>query len=249
MPGMNALMERWAQTCRRELPGRTLVWNHRHRLRALREFEQFCNSHRPHRGIANARPLHALPPPIPRPTAATRLHIHRHDRLGGILHEYQHAALPAWMTFSASTGLINGYEGPHKDQQLIQKIAGQTPWASLTPHRSAVHVSGRLKAAYHRLVTCFGGYRNPAARKRAIVAIAHTLAAISWQMLATGSTYTDLGGDFYARHADPGRETSRLLARLKPSARESPSNPPDNFAVRNPAPPCAAALRLGPVSY
>jgi len=41
---------------------------------------------------ANARPLRALPPPIPEPDAATRLHVHRRDRLGGILHEYRHAA-------------------------------------------------------------------------------------------------------------------------------------------------------------
>jgi putative transposase len=92
MPGMNAFMERWVQTCRRELLDRTLIWNQRHLLRALREFEQFCNVHRPHQGIANARPLHALPSPIPAPTAVTRLHIHRRDRLGGILHEYRHAA-------------------------------------------------------------------------------------------------------------------------------------------------------------
>jgi hypothetical protein len=46
----------------------------------------------PHQGIANARPLCALPSPIPEPTAATRLHVHRRDRLGGILHEYRHAA-------------------------------------------------------------------------------------------------------------------------------------------------------------
>jgi putative transposase len=92
MPRMNALMERWVQTCRRELLDRTLIWNQRHLLRALREFEQFYNSHRPHQGIANARPLRALPSPIPEPTAVTRLHIHRRDRLGGILHEYRHAA-------------------------------------------------------------------------------------------------------------------------------------------------------------
>jgi transposase InsO family protein len=88
----NAFMERWVQTCRRELLDRTLIWNQRHLLRALREFEQFYNSHRPHQGIANARPLRALPMPLPPPTAATRLHICRRDRLGGILHEYQHAA-------------------------------------------------------------------------------------------------------------------------------------------------------------
>ena len=92
MPRMNAIMERWVQTCRRELLDRTLIWNQAHLLHALREFEQFYNSHRPHQGIANARPLHALPPPIPEPAAATRLHVRRRDRLGGILHEYQHAA-------------------------------------------------------------------------------------------------------------------------------------------------------------
>ncbi|MFI0468294.1 integrase core domain-containing protein [Saccharopolyspora sp. 5N102] len=54
-------MERWVQTCRRELLDRTLIWNQRHLLHALREFEQFYNTHRPHQGIANARPLHPLP--------------------------------------------------------------------------------------------------------------------------------------------------------------------------------------------
>jgi putative transposase len=92
MPRMNALMERWVQTRRRELLDRTLIWNQRHLLYALREFEQFYNAHRPYQGIANARPLQALPSPIPEPGAATRLHIHRRDRLGGILHEYRHAA-------------------------------------------------------------------------------------------------------------------------------------------------------------
>ncbi len=37
-------MERWVQTCRRELLDRTLIWNRRHRLHALREFETFCNT-------------------------------------------------------------------------------------------------------------------------------------------------------------------------------------------------------------
>jgi transposase InsO family protein len=92
MPRMNAVMERWVLTCRRELLDRTLIWNQAHLLHTLREFEQFYNSHRPHQGIANARPLQALPPPIPEPHATTRLHIRRQDHLGGILHEYRHAA-------------------------------------------------------------------------------------------------------------------------------------------------------------
>jgi putative transposase len=67
MPRMNAIIERWVQTCRRELLDRTLIWNQRHLLHALREFEDFYNGHRPHQGIANSRPLHALPPLITDP--------------------------------------------------------------------------------------------------------------------------------------------------------------------------------------
>ena len=52
MPRMNAVMERWVLTCRRELLNRTLVWNQRHLLHALREFEQFYRRHRPHQGTA-----------------------------------------------------------------------------------------------------------------------------------------------------------------------------------------------------
>ncbi|MGX4694981.1 integrase core domain-containing protein [Streptomyces sp. JNUCC 63] len=92
MPRMNSIMERWVQSCRGELLDRTLIWNQRHLLHALRAFEQFYNSHRPHQGIANARPLYPLPTPITDPDEIARLDIRRRDRLGGTLHEYHHAA-------------------------------------------------------------------------------------------------------------------------------------------------------------
>jgi transposase len=92
MPRMNAIMERWVRTCRRELLDRTLIWNQRHLLHALREFEAFYNQHRAHQGIANARPLQPLPEPITDPDRIARLDIHRIDRLAGVLHEYKHAA-------------------------------------------------------------------------------------------------------------------------------------------------------------
>ncbi|MFF1399980.1 integrase core domain-containing protein [Streptomyces sp. NPDC058287] len=92
MPRMNSITERWVQTCRCELLDRTLIWNQRHLLHTLREFEDFYNSHRPHQGIANARPLHPLPEPIADPGQIARLKIRRRERLGGLLHEYRHAA-------------------------------------------------------------------------------------------------------------------------------------------------------------
>jgi putative transposase len=92
MARMNSIMERWIQSCRHELLDRMLIWNQAHLLHALREYERHHNQHRPHRGIANARPLQALPHPTTEPAALARLHVRRHDRLGGLLHEYEHAA-------------------------------------------------------------------------------------------------------------------------------------------------------------
>jgi putative transposase len=92
MPRMNAIMERWIQSCRHELLDRMLAWNQAHQLHALHQYEQHYNAHRPHRGISNARPPQPLPEPITDPDAITHLTVHRRDRLGGIIHEYQHAA-------------------------------------------------------------------------------------------------------------------------------------------------------------
>jgi hypothetical protein len=63
-----------------------------HLLHALRQYEQHYNGHRPHRGITNSRPLVALPEPITDTDQLAQLRIRRHDRLGGNLHEYEHAA-------------------------------------------------------------------------------------------------------------------------------------------------------------
>ena len=63
-----------------------------HLLHALRESERFYNGHRPHQGIANACPLRPLPPPIIDLDQIAHLDIRRRQRLGGILHEYEHAA-------------------------------------------------------------------------------------------------------------------------------------------------------------
>jgi transposase InsO family protein len=54
MPRMNSIMERWIQTCRRELLDRTVIWNQRHLLHALREFEYFYNRHRAHLALGQA---------------------------------------------------------------------------------------------------------------------------------------------------------------------------------------------------
>jgi hypothetical protein len=84
-------MERWVKTLRGELLDRTLIWNETHLRHALCEYEQHSNLHRTHRSLAAAAPLRAQPEPL-RPDQIERLAIRRRDRLGGVLHEYRHAA-------------------------------------------------------------------------------------------------------------------------------------------------------------
>jgi transposase InsO family protein len=85
-PRMNSIMERWVGSCRRELLDRTLVWNQRHLMIVLREYEDFYNTHRPHRALKQAAPLRQLPDGI---TDLDQFRVQRRDRAGGVIHEYR----------------------------------------------------------------------------------------------------------------------------------------------------------------
>jgi len=85
-PRMNSIMERRAGSCRRELLDRTLVWNQRHLMIVLREYEDFYNTHRPHRALKQAAPLRQLPDGI---TDLDQFRVQRRDRAGDVIHEYR----------------------------------------------------------------------------------------------------------------------------------------------------------------
>jgi hypothetical protein len=85
-PRMNSIMERWVGSCWRELLDRTLIWNQRHLMSVLREYEDFCNHHRPHRALNQAAPLRPLPDGV---TDLDHLRVRRRNRVGGVIHEYR----------------------------------------------------------------------------------------------------------------------------------------------------------------
>ena len=88
-PRMNSIMERWIGSCRRELPGRTLIWNQHHLMTVLREYEDFHNTHRPHRSLKQAAPMCPLPETV---TDLDHFRVQRRDRAGGVIHEYRMVA-------------------------------------------------------------------------------------------------------------------------------------------------------------
>jgi transposase InsO family protein len=87
-PRANAIAERFIGTIRRELLDPILIINQLHATVVLRQYELHYNTHRPHRSLGQAAPLR----PLPRRTTTEIHNVRRHDRLGGLLHEYQQVA-------------------------------------------------------------------------------------------------------------------------------------------------------------
>ena len=63
-----------------------MIWNQRHLLEVLREYVDFYNTHRPHRTLNQAAPLRPLPDRV---TDLNHFRVQRHDRIGGVIHEYR----------------------------------------------------------------------------------------------------------------------------------------------------------------
>jgi putative transposase len=89
-PKANAYAERWVRTVRTECLDWMLVWNRRHLEHVLAQYIAHYNTARPHRGIDLDVPV---PPTAPTPARIDNIRrIERVDVLGGLIHEYRHAA-------------------------------------------------------------------------------------------------------------------------------------------------------------
>jgi transposase len=88
-----------------------------------------------------------------------------------------------------------------KGDRWLKRILVQAAWA-------ASHAKGTyLQAQYRRLAKRRG-------RKRALVAVGHTLLGIIYHVLKRGTTYAELGPDFLDR-LEPERLTRQLIKRLE----------------------------------
>ena len=86
-PRANAYAERWVRTVRTECLDWLLVVGQGHLERVLRRYVRHYNEQRPHLGIDLDVPVSDSPTIAP-----PSLNIHRHDVLGGLIHEYQPVA-------------------------------------------------------------------------------------------------------------------------------------------------------------
>ncbi len=74
-----------------------------------------------------------------------------------------------------------------------------------------------LSAQFWRLARRIG-------KKKAAVAVGHSILVIAWHLMTNGCAYEDLGGDYFVtRDADRARQ--RAISNSKASVSTSPSNP------------------------
>ena len=126
-----------------------------------------------------------------------------------------HEKLASWVSLAPGNYISAGKRKHSRTGDAgtyIKPVLVQAAWA-------AIRVRGRLQARYNRLVRRFGGPNNPAAKKKAIVAIAHTLLKIAYKVLKSGTGYQDPGEDFYTRRETPAQRQAwleRQIQKLNP---------------------------------
>jgi len=132
--------------------------------------------------------------------------------IGPAPHTYfaSHEKLASWVTLCPGNHMSAGKRRHGRTGDVgtyIKPMLVQAAWA-------AIKTQGRLQARYHKLVRRFGGPKNPAAVKKAILAIARTLLKIACQVLKSGKPYEDLGADFCAQRESPEQRRAYLLRQL-----------------------------------
>jgi len=88
-----------------------------------------------------------------------------------------------------------------KGNQALEKALTQAAWAA--SHTKNTYLS----AQYHRLAARRG-------RKRALVAVAHSILVIAYHLIKNQEVYRELGGDYFDQH-QPQKTASRLVRRLE----------------------------------
>jgi hypothetical protein len=103
---------------------------------------------------------------------------------------------------------------PTKGNRWLADVLTECAWAAARSRDTY------LSAQFWRLARRIG-------KKKAAVAVGHSILVIAWHLLANNCDYQDLGGDYFVRR-DTDRQRQRAVAQLQALRPDpaSPSNPP-----------------------
>lgn len=105
---------------------------------------------------------------------------------------------------------------PGNNESAGKHRSGRTRKGSKWLRRALIeagHAAGRSKSTY--LAAQYAQIRGRRGPQRAAVAVGHSILVICWNLLTTGETYNDLGGDYFDKRRNSAARQRRLVAQLE----------------------------------
>ncbi|HEV2085579.1 MAG TPA: IS110 family transposase [Gemmatimonadales bacterium] len=114
------------------------------------------------------------------------------------------AHLASWAGMAPGNNITGGKRGSGKTTKgdvWLRDILTQCAWAAARTHDTY------LAAQFWRLARRIG-------KKKAAIAVGHSILVIAWHLLTNDCNYDDLGGDYFTRRANPDHQRDRLITQL-----------------------------------
>jgi transposase len=114
------------------------------------------------------------------------------------------AHLASWSGMAPGNNTTGGKRGSGKTTKgdlWLRDILTQCAWAAARTRDTY------LTAQFWRLARRIG-------KKKAAIAVGHSILVICWHLLTNDCDYDDLGGDYFTRRANPDRQRDRLIGQL-----------------------------------
>jgi transposase len=112
--------------------------------------------------------------------------------------------LASWAGMAPGTNITGGKRGSGKTTKgdvWLRDILTECAWAAARTRDTY------LAAQFWRLARRIG-------KKKAAIAVGHSILVIAWHLLTNDCDYHDLGSDYLTRRADPDRQRDRLIGQL-----------------------------------
>lgn len=112
--------------------------------------------------------------------------------------------LASWAGVAPGNNITGGKRGSGrttKGDVWLRDILNQCAWAAARTRDTY------LSAQFWRLARRIG-------KKKAAMAVAHSILVICWHLITNDTDYDDLGGDYFTRRNDPDRHRDRLIEQL-----------------------------------
>ena len=113
--------------------------------------------------------------------------------------------LASWAGLAPGTNITGG-------KRRSGKTRPGDPWLGEMLNQCAWH-AGHLRDTY--LAAQFWRLARRIGKKKAAVAVSHSILVIAWELLTNNCDYTDLGGDCFTRQANPDRRRDQHIAQLQ----------------------------------